>query len=327
MKAKIIEIAVVSLLLISCISASGLKLDKAIDLVENTQITEDTIEMNIANMEIDSKETEATVTKNTYVLDLTIPDTDTIQPVKFSFNCLIKNEKLANAETWVFEVFMRKYPAGETILEREIVYEDQLTDSFPKSWTISETVDFSRAYPWERRGMTDKYDQRYSLEVRCEYYDDGVSPGQQAPDDHDACYDDPVVVLANNNPPSAPTLSSDDVQDGDTIKLGTSYTFSATGSVDPEGDTVEYYHFDFHDGTVEEFPGDEIATVSHTWTYANDDNEVKVTAYAFDKFAGFHHMSDGTEWTFTAEKSRDKNRPVMQNLMERFPIILHLLKL
>jgi hypothetical protein len=58
-----------------------------------------------------------------------------------------------------------------------------------------------------------------------------------------------------------------------------------------------------------------------------NDNEVKVTAYAFDKFAGFHHMSDGTEWTFTAEKSRDKNRPVMQNLMERFPIILHLLKL
>jgi len=321
MKTKIVIIAVLSTLVIGSIYAGAININTQKTAEDDAVKAEQTV-MEIADLIIDSKNTEATIDLKDLVLDLTIPDHETIMPVELKFNCKIENEKLLNTETWVFIVEMRKYPAGAFLINEEITKEDTVIEGYPWEKTISTTVDFSRDYPWERRGATDVFEQRYSLRVRCEYYDDGVKPGEQSPDDHASEYKNPVVILDNHNPPTKPTLTGD-IENGETGSIDETYTFTAYGSTDPEGDEVDHYDFDFHDGTVETvFPDEEgKVTASHKWPeYKEGENRVSV--YSFDSF-GF--MSDGAELIFTLPKEKSLVKNKLSLIMEKFPFLATLL--
>ncbi len=328
MKNKIILAILISTLFLASSSANAINITTNKDDYKNifTNNSNPRV-MEIADLIIDSVNTEATIVLHNLVLDLIIPDGETIIPVEFKFNCKIENEKLLNTETWVFKVEMRKYPAGSYIINEKIIKNDTLIEGYPWEKTISATVDFSRDYPWEERGATNIYEQKYSLNIRCEYYDDGVKPGEQAPDDHDVKLTDPVVVLKNNDNPTKPNIVSSDIKDGDKKGRGT-YNITVK-STDPDGDKIRYT-FMWGDRTSSCYPGSGYvksgtqATCSHTYGDDHELNDYDIKIFVMDKFGG---MSDVTTISFTLPKANSfTSTRLIQILKINLPQVYELLK-
>ena len=333
MKKKIVIIIVLATLMISTASVSAIniiKTERANTVPNENLIPTEEVDMHVADLIINSKNTHAEITIDDNVKDLNIPNGETTVAVTFIFNCKITNEKYLNTETWVFKIHMRKYPAGQDIINWETTKNDEIIEGYPWEKEISETVVFSRDYPWEEWGATDDFEQRYSMSLRCEYYDDGVKPGEQAPDDHDAEYDrDVVIELQPHNPPSKPEIISSDINNGGKHCRGT-YSIKVQ-SDDPEGDDIRYT-FKWANGEYTQYPSSTGYTESGTqatssYTYGEEyelDKEYTIEIYTMDEFG---RMSDITKLTFTLPKAKTfintealrllfKNIPQFNNILE-----------
>ncbi len=327
-KKEIVIFAIFLTLLAGSFSTVAVNLEEKKDISENNAVTTDAIDLEVADLIINSRDTDANVEIKENLLDLTIPDGDTVIPVNFNFNCIIENEKLANTETWVFIIEMRKYPAGAYIINEEIVKDDVIIETYPWQRTISETVEFSRDYEWERWLGTDDIEQRYSLYIRCEYYDDGVEPGEQAPDDHDVENINAVVELINHDPPNAPTIVSSDINQGDKKSVG-EYSITVK-SIDPNDDDIRYT-INWGDGEFSDYPGLNTytdsgteATFTHTYGENHEFKDYKIKIYAKDEFS---RMSDITSITFTLPKTKIQvNQNFLDMVKSNFPQLVNLIE-
>ncbi len=322
---KFVISAIFFMLVISSFSAIGIKIDSKTVKTENN-LKSDPVDMNIADLIIDSTSTDASIELGDLVLDLNIPDSETVIPVTFNFNCKILNEKLLNTETWVFKIEMRKYPAEGYIINEEIVKDDVIIEGYPWEKTISTTVDFSRDYPWEEWGATGVYEQRYSLYIRCEYYDDGVEPGEQAPDDHAVETKNPVVVLENHDPPTKPAIISSDINNGDEVGAGT-YDITVK-STDPNEDKILYTIL-WDDSTPSDDYGFVDSGTEHTFTHTygegpREGKDLDIEIFTKDEFG---RMSDITTISFTLPKTKSIiNYNLLETLRNNFPSLNNLIK-
>jgi hypothetical protein len=151
--------------------------------------------------------------------------------------------------------------------------------------------------------------------VLAEYkYSDISSNGLQAMWQEDG-YDSDIWYGASsgNEPPQAPTINGPS-----SGRPNRNYDFTVSAT-DPEGDDV-YYYADWGDGTNSGFQGPyasgTTATLSKTWT---GEQEFTITVRAKDSYGNI-----GPESTFAF--STPKNKAIMWNFLENFPLLSQILK-
>jgi len=265
MKGKIVVAILIMMLMIASAFASAANINlketsKSSDDPPVNYLADDPIPLNVADMVIVSTESDATIILKDLVLDIEIPDQQTIVKVNFYANCIIEDERLNpfKPETWIFTMKLKEYAGSTIYIDETIVKEDEWIETFPYETTISGILEYTRdpdswmGGPWEEPYF------RYSLTLECAYY-----YGDHLEDD-DIEYANPVVDLVNKDP-CKPKLS------GPTSgKVGTPYTFTISSDGDPEGDEIRYY-IGWDDGTSGYVSGwmdgssPSSAEASHTW--------------------------------------------------------------
>ena len=232
---------------------------------------------------------------------------------EFYLDWEILNPRLLKEEEYYFEIVLKDggSPDSSVINEESLTLEGTL---FDKSGNLtSGEISFGREDFDRDDFFSEPETKKIRAEIRGIYYQSG-----EVIDDDDLWT--VTRIDMGNEGPTKPTLTGD-INNGGEGSVEETYTFTAEGSTDPDGDGIDHYDFDFHDGTVESvYPVNGVATASHKW---DEQGEKKVSVYAFDRFGA---MSDGAEITFTLPKEKSKNveKIGLNMIINKFPIFLEI---
>jgi hypothetical protein len=244
------------------------------------------------------------------------PQNSEIVTLNFYIKWHIRDQQMLNfAEKWEFELTLRNGNSpSDPVLDtnKKVVWDGLFGPGEYDGNLFVEGVSLDRT-DFDKDGFFNKPELRkFRLEARGAYYHD---TGSKVIDDDDLW--SVIRIDLDNQDPTKPTLTSDDISDGGKGNMDNTYTFTASGSTDPDGDSISYV-FAFHDGTV---ITDSSGTESHK--YDGEQGEYSVSAYAVDRFGA---QSDGVHWTFTLTKSKSFMTPMFLELTKQFPKLVWLLE-
>ncbi len=234
---------------------------------------------------------------------------------RFYLDWQILNPRLLKEEEYYFEIVLKNGggASSSVIDEQSLTIEGTLID---KTGTLySEEISLGRNDFEKDEFFNEPKTKKIRAEIRGIYYQS-----------ESTIDDDDLWTVTNidmeNEKPTKPTLSGD-IDDGGEGNYEKTYSFEAQGSTDPDGDGVDHYDFDFHDGTVDSVePINGIAMASHKWS---EQGTKRVTVYAYDRFGA---MSEGTEISFTLPKEKSKNVDFMSmnKIFVNFPFFERILE-
>jgi len=327
-KKKIVILTVLITLLIGSISASAMNLNNIQKPKYTMASNEDPREIYVGEMIIDFSKDNNACDINTFEerIEATInPQGSEVTPVIFYANWSIKGHDTLQNEQWYFELTMKDGgPDGPIIDVQHTKLGDSgggfLGPSKYRGQLFSQPIEFGRNdFSHDRLEENGVKRIVFRAELNCKYY--------RAPPFFDPSLLDNLTLSCAteinlaNKAPTKPTLTSEDISDGGEGSVGTTYTFKASGAVDPDGDDILYYLYDFDDvgapdNTYHAEPGEE---VSHEWDEIGD---IAVKVYAVDRFMA---LGDPATMTFTLPRSRSK--AIFFDLLESFPNISRLLEI
>lgn len=233
-------------------------------------------------------------------------------------------EFILKVSSWEDQKNSDREPDRVTLTEEKIV-EDFLFDD-KKEGDLYVDINLDRS---NFEGIPDQdneyLQEKFRIDLNCTYYQNKNKPSEKYSDE---LYTYAVIEI-NNNEPSKPTVDSD-ISNGGTISVGESYSFTASGSTDQNGDDIRY-HFFWGEGPSDksEFmqQGPESSeTKSHIWTVKNDD--VKLTIVAQDIYGKY---GDYWEINFAVPKLKAYKKeiclPMVLKLAKFFPQLTSLINL
>lgn len=317
MKNKIVTILFLSMLLTVSASAGAISINN-MKISESNIVKADEFTFDVGDMTIDCYWDEI-------ACEIGIPesphheinpqDTD-VATINFFCDWSIVNQKASKNEKWYFRLVIKKGggPNAPIVRDVDITVHDTLLGVGGPSQsegTLSvEPIELGRG-DFDKDSFHNVPETlRYRAELECEYYRGGIASDPDLLSEEDlwtVCR----IDLANERP-STPMLTSDDISEGGTGDIDDMYSFTASGSTDPDGDSI-IYTFDFHDGTlVDSVSG----TASHKWEDEKGDHRVSV--YAVDRFG---RGSDGATMHFTLPRTK----PSYYNILGQYPMLSRLL--
>ncbi len=307
MKGK--NIVVLMTILITVLStfsvvAIGRSINNAASQEKSIQRLGDPIEIYIGKMTIDCR--WDSIACNIDIVDYPYEklniDSKTTATIVFYANWEIQNET-TDKEKWFFNMTLRdgSVPDSEIIDNRQKTIDDTLGVSDNQNGIIYfKEIQLTRD-DFEKHYFLPKPDVRsFRITLECVYYKGSWIGGELERRSDKDIWTVARIDLSNGNP-SAPELSGD-IGEGETGDISKTYTFTAKGSYDPDGDKIKYV-FNWRDG----LPSDETDFVegggtgqkSHKWNDEMGAHEVSV--YAKDRFGA---ISPSTKISFTLPKSR-----------------------
>jgi len=319
MKSKIIILVIFSMLLIGSVSVDAASIKNTSSKTPDVNlITTDEVTIDVGDMTIDCY-------WDGIACEIDVPDSPhrEINPqgsekvtINFYADWHIKNQKLGSNEKWYFKLTLKKgnSPDSPVLSTVDITVDDTLGGiggpSQSDGTLYVDSVELGRLNFDKDGFFNEPGTLKYRAELYCEYYRGGLFSEPTLMDDADL-WTVARIDLANERP-SKPTLSSNDISEGGSGSIDNTYSFTATGSIDPDGDSIKY-SFDFHDGTVVDSVS---GSVSHKWN--DDSGGHSVSVYAVDRFG---RLSDGTTMTFTLPRAKS----LLQTNLEQYPALARLL--
>ena len=319
MKNKIIILVILATLLMVSTTANAISLKNNNLTTPTTEtLTDDDVNIDAGDMTIDCYWDEI-------ACEIDVPDSPyrEINPqgsekvtINFYADWHIKNQKLGSNEKWYFKLTLKKgnSPDSPVLSTVDITIDDTLGGVGGPSQSggtlYVDSVELGRL-DFDKDGFFNEPETlKYRAELYCEYYRGGLFSEPTLMDDADL-WTVARIDLANERP-SKPTLSSNDISEGGSGSIDDTYSFTASGSVDPDGDSIKY-SFDFHDGTVIDSVS---GSASHKWD--DDQGEHSLSVYAVDRFG---RLSDGATMTFTLPRAKS----LLQSHLEQYPMLARLL--
>lgn len=238
---------------------------------------------------------------------------------KFYLDWHIINQQVLNFdEKWYFEIVIKEggSPDSPVIDTKTLTVSDSLFGPQEDGTLYSKEISLKRISFEKDDFFNEPETKSFRAEIRGAYYHD---KGDTTIDDDDSWT--VTRIDLENERPTIPTLTGD-IDNGGQGSVETTYSFTASGSNDPDGDEIIYYDFDFHDGTVDSIsPSGGSATASHKWS---EKGEKTVTVYAVERFG---RISEGAELVFTLPKTKSfTNTRLVEILKINFPQLNELFK-
>lgn len=324
MKEKIIIIAILITLVSGSLSVNAVSLNQNVKptvKTENTDADEIYVGKITINCDLDNDDAVQIVVEDSPYREINPQGTERAA-FKFYLDWEILNPKLTAEEQYYFEIKLRdgNGPDDPVICTNSYTCEGTLTDASGRLY--SDEISFGR-YDFEKDSLLSKPDfRKIRAELRGKYYQWGnLIDADPDSDTGNNPFETVTRFELDNQPPTIPTLSSNDIQNGGTVKFGVSYTFTASSSTDPDGDSMLEYHFDFHDGTTNVIPySEQGVSASHTWD--GTDTTIGVTLTAYDRFGA---QSPYVVWGLKTQ-ARSTSKLFCLDIIVRYPFLFQLLK-
>lgn len=307
MKGKkiVILITIFIAIMLTSTSTVGLSINKTNEQKKSIQTSDDPIEIYVGKMTIDCgwDSMACDIDVVDYPYEKLNIDSETTAAIVFYADWEIKNEKTTSKEKWFFNMTLRDGgpPDSEIIDNKKIT----IDDTFGVSDNQNGTIHFSEVYltrdDFEKHYFQQKPDVRsFRATLECIYYEGSWVGGELEERSQKDLWTIGRIDL-NNEGPSAPELSGD-IGEGETGDISKTYTFTAKGSYDPDGDKIKYV-FSWHDGLPSDetdfMDGGGTGQKSHKW---NDEAGLhEVSVYAKDRFGA---LSPSTKISFTLPRAK-----------------------
>ena len=254
-------------------------------------------------------------------------DSDTTATIIFYANWEIINE-ITDKEKWLFEMTLRNgnVPDSEIIDTKQVTIEDTFGVSDNQEGIIYfDEIHLTRDDFQKHEFHQEPDERKFRMTLECVYYRGSWVGGDLDEESQKDLWTIGRIGL-NNNKPSKPEMSGD-IGEGETGDIANTYTFTAKGSHDPDGDKIKYVFY-WHDGLPSDetdfMEGGGTGKMSHKWNDATGTHEASV--YAKDRFGA---ISPSASITFTLPRSQFA-RSIIYHLLKNninLDLLLLLIKL